>query len=511
MMRRFVTILVMGLTIPVFSGTPLLASNEIMLHKIVGLKVTSGKDNNSLEGTWPFRSLVLRDFEEPDRMEVLEKGVVTFDCCGLGGLGSWSATVDEFGSDCIEETAQSGGTYSVSDDGSLTLTITDPEPHGQVRGYISANDNIAIMRIGEYSAADDHIWQELIVAVKGSAKTFSNADLNGTYHFRSFELHHDNGKVCWGTMTFDGQEGVVDGGATCFRSNGTLEDMEGNGFPILTYTVDSDGSVEIPLPIIAPDAKFTGHLSEDGQVLTLSLAYYDAGSQYVYQFLITAVKEDHTKMFTTADMVGTYHFAGLYFGNFETEGRESDVNWGTITFHEGGTFIVDYSSYSGEGNEGSGQHEGVYTVNPDGSFAVTETTSDSGGSWTGHLTSNGEMIVMARGISPNSIMGRVTDEAGKSVEGITVSLYQDDDDPNNGGNDARDLVAQVSTVDQGYYQFNDLDAPRTYRVHINEGQSGECGEFSEADLYNVEVIDGAATHNQNFELDNEFPDYFPLT
>lgn len=100
-----------------------------------------------------------------------------------------------------------------------------------------------------------------------------------------------------------------------------------------------------------------------------------------------------------------------------------------------------------------------------------------------------------------SLSGTVT-EHGTNVplQGMQVLLFRGDDPNSAGEHDAWIYVATTPTNADGEYLFPNLD-PRQYSVHIEPGSTDISGKhFVRADLYNVQVLEGAETSGMDLEL-----------
>jgi hypothetical protein len=101
-----------------------------------------------------------------------------------------------------------------------------------------------------------------------------------------------------------------------------------------------------------------------------------------------------------------------------------------------------------------------------------------------------------------SITGRVTECTEDGNQAIPLSyvnlvLYESDD-PYWAGRNAWNYVTSSSTDSQGNYSFYNLEA-RQYRIQIFNQTIGDT-HYVEANMYNVQVFEGATTQNMNFQL-----------
>lgn len=87
---------------------------------------------------------------------------------------------------------------------------------------------------------------------------------------------------------------------------------------------------------------------------------------------------------------------------------------------------------------------------------------------------------------------------GKPLEDIYVCLFESDD-PYWAGRGAWNWVTNVRTDDQGHYTFLGL-TERQYHLSISQEQDSEGVHYIEADMYNIQVFDGAETSGIDFTL-----------
>jgi len=116
------------------------------------------------------------------------------------------------------------------------------------------------------------------------------------------------------------------------------------------------------------------------------------------------------------------------------------------------------------------------------------------------LVSQLTLGVVVNQSSPGSISGKVTDyNTGQPLQGINVSIFQSED-PNWAGERAWIWVASTFTNENGEYKFTELE-PRRYHIHISDGVQDSLGRhYGRADLYHVQVFEGAETPNMNLRL-----------
>ncbi|MFW5857519.1 MAG: carboxypeptidase-like regulatory domain-containing protein, partial [Planctomycetota bacterium] len=96
------------------------------------------------------------------------------------------------------------------------------------------------------------------------------------------------------------------------------------------------------------------------------------------------------------------------------------------------------------------------------------------------------------------LSGTVTDANGNALAGVDVTLNQGPD-ANQAGLDAWTHVAGTQTDANGAYRFTGL-AERRYRVHIHPGQKVGDTFYISADIYHIQVFDGAETGGMDIKL-----------
>ncbi len=222
-----------------------------------------------LDGTFYFRSLELIDMSSAIRMAAIYWGSIDFD------NGNWDLTFSGMDSDGSTVSGTRDGTYSMNPDGSFTFTPTAGEP--TYYGQLSADNNVLVMTVGEQKISGNR-HNHLLVAIKDTGYVYSNADLNGTYNYSELQLYNveaasdgdRDGSVSWGTLTFDGA-GTYTSAFDEFDADTNQASHTSSG----TYSVSSNGDVQITVTVLdgqSFSATFSGHLSSDGEILTLTRA-----------------------------------------------------------------------------------------------------------------------------------------------------------------------------------------------------------------------------------------------
>jgi hypothetical protein len=97
----------------------------------------------------------------------------------------------------------------------------------------------------------------------------------------------------------------------------------------------------------------------------------------IYQNKMVAVKGNPAGGFTNADLNGRYWFRRLQIENVEAPYREAAVTYGYIDFSGSGSFSITFTDFGSDGETGSGNFSGTYSVNSDGSFTLQRAGSST--------------------------------------------------------------------------------------------------------------------------------------
>ncbi|NIO17190.1 MAG: hypothetical protein GTN70_09360, partial [Deltaproteobacteria bacterium] len=204
------------------------------------VKIGSGFGNASLTGNHSFRALSFDNFATASpQSEISAIPDMNFD-----GLGSWSGTRQVLTSDGSFGTDSVEGTYSVnSGEGDLDLTVTSSGEN--FSGRISSGGGLIV---ATEQTANTTVNQSIAIAAKKGG-VFSNADLAGTYSFRSLDM--DNfGSLLFPSRAFV-RNAIID-----FNGNGswagTFDEFESGGFPSTgniagIYSVLPGGSITLTI------------------------------------------------------------------------------------------------------------------------------------------------------------------------------------------------------------------------------------------------------------------------
>ena len=105
-----------------------------------------------------------------------------------------------------------------------------------------------------------------------------------------------------------------------------------------------------------------------GLVLVMVIGGALVASAAMYQSKVVGIKQDPAGAFTDADLNGRYWFRRLEIENVEAPDREAAVAYGHIDFNGSGSFSITFTNSGSDGETGSGNLSGTYSVNSDGSF-----------------------------------------------------------------------------------------------------------------------------------------------
>ncbi len=206
----------------------------------------AGATLGSMSGTWRYVAYAF-DPSGPDNTSAL--GFLTFD-----GAGAFTGTSTS-NEDGALSSSTTGGTYSVTADGTLELNF-----FGLIvmRGGVSPSGEVAIVA---GSVGGSSSFPALFVLVRPAGGT-SASDLSGVYSRIAFDNRYASSEYVSGIGVFG-----ADGGGNYMLSN-VRQNTEGliaassglNG----TYTLGVDGTLIIKLPGLDP--LYTGSLSTGGDI-----------------------------------------------------------------------------------------------------------------------------------------------------------------------------------------------------------------------------------------------------
>ena len=385
MIKRLLFILVSGFVMLAVFGEAPAAMGEIRQSKLVAVKEAAGPFD--LDGTYRLRLLYLENFKDIDRGAVILVGSIEFD----SATGTWTVTGNKFFSDGSSGPDAGTGTYTVNPDGSVAFIGGDHDLtwHGDV----SSDSKTFIMTLGDTDAGGD-IVIAIATAVKDEGKLFAVADLDGTYRFRTLEMHRfedadTDAVVSIATIECDGQ-GNWTATYTCFESDGSSDSGTVDG----TYSVNAENSFEFAETGVS-GVDFSADSSSDGNILILTKGKVNQPGG-IAQWIGTAIKEDPTKTFTDADLNGKYRGQWLTLLDYESNDKEAEACYGTFTFDGTGSWTMTANTFDSDGEIDPVTASGTYRVNPDGSFVVAVTSVSPNETWTGDISSDGELITISR-------------------------------------------------------------------------------------------------------------------
>ncbi len=212
-----------------------------------------------LNGTWQFRDLEIRDFEEVDREASACTGTIEIN------NPNWTVDFNCFESDGTSDIDTTSGTYTLSGNTFNFFITGDPEV--LFSAYLSRDGNIMIFTRGSSSGT---IEQFKGIALKKAVKVFTNADLSGAYFFHDaffegFETDGREASISVGTVTFDGN-GNWTATTQAFDSDGSSDPGAASG----TYSVNANGSFTLIVTSETPNATLTGNISGDNNTIIMS-------------------------------------------------------------------------------------------------------------------------------------------------------------------------------------------------------------------------------------------------
>jgi hypothetical protein len=304
------------------------AGGDILLSILFAIK-DEGKlfSVADLNATYRFRDLELHRFEDADTDAVVS--ILTIEC---DGQGSWTGTYTCFESNGSSESGTVDGTYSVNAENSFEFFDTGV-PGVNFSADLSSDGNTLILTKGRITPSGN-IGQWIGTAIKEDpAKTFSEADLNNAYRGQwltllDYESNDKEAEVGYGTFTFDGT-GSWTGTANIFDSDGEIDPVTVSG----TYRVNPDGSFESTVTSGSTNETWTGDISRDGELITMSQAKSTGNGYMVTQDLwIRAVINSEEKgpieaVWKKGGEDTTSRGDRVIWGHFYAS--PSDVTWGS--------------------------------------------------------------------------------------------------------------------------------------------------------------------------------------
>jgi hypothetical protein len=279
---------------------------------------------------------------------------LTFD-----GAGHYSGTDVQSGDGSVGSSAVSG-TYTVTTDGTLTIT---PTGEATDTGGLSADGNTLV---ASHTSA---FYPNVLFGIKQGQTNFSNANLTGTYTTVRYAYNSAGDSSGLSTVTFDGTGNFS--GTDTLNNAGTISSMAVSG----TYTVAADGTLTLST---TGGSTVTGGLSADGNTLVTSQT--TAG---VLPEVLVGIKQGQTN-FSNANLTGNYKMVpyqhistGDRSGLFNVTSAGAGTLSGNGLSNTAGTVISENLFFA-------------YTVAADGTLTVD---SDTLPTVTGGLSADGKTLV----------------------------------------------------------------------------------------------------------------------
>jgi len=214
---------------------------------------------SDLNGTWQERDLEVRDFEEDFREASACKGTIVIN------NPNWNGNFNCFESDGTTDIDTVSGTYTITGN-AFDFFITGYSAVA-FSAYLSRDGNILTFTHGSSSFGDIGLFKG--IALKKTTKTYTNADLSGTYFFHDayiedFGTDNREFSITVGAVTFDGN-GNWTGTANSFDSDGS----SGSGNISGNYSVNSDGFFTLIVTSEVPNGTLTGNISGDNNTIIM--------------------------------------------------------------------------------------------------------------------------------------------------------------------------------------------------------------------------------------------------
>ncbi|MBW1815758.1 MAG: hypothetical protein JRJ60_01210 [Deltaproteobacteria bacterium] len=402
-------VLVAVVVTTMLSGITASVNADVSLSMLGGVKGPStGFTNADLNGTYRIRNFELQDFGESVEKARIGRGSVTFD-----GAGGWTGSVELLNSDETVNNDIVSGTYAMDPSGSFTFTVSGNIPVQTFNGHLSKDPgkNFFVATFGGNRSG--HITQVMVVGVKERATAPTLSSLNGTYIYRQLGVHNFAGLdpdatiiiasiICNGSGGWSGSYTSynVVGGSETGSVSGTYE-VDGKSFD---FYMSGDTSVF-----------FAADLSSNGNVLIASSSA--AGMLDGTQFVATMVKQNSAASFSNASLNGSYNFGQIQLEDYAGVDPKAYVVDATVTCNGTGGFSASFNVVSETGSSFSGTSSGVYSVSPDGSFAMTVTSETPNHNLTGTISLDGHVVTLTRADGGLNVLGELFLDMG------TAGLY----------------------------------------------------------------------------------------
>lgn len=332
------------------------------------------------------------------------------------------------------ETGTESGTYSISPDGTVTMTFTGEED--SATGVLSEDGQTFIISFSEYSENDGYGVFGIGMGVKRGSGFESTLPDNTIYETRVFESGFQGG----GGGQWSAEQMYLVTDRITFMADGTFTtnlitddeltrsigvDQEGgNTFSVTyssetgtesgTYSISSDGTVTLTFTGEGDSA--TGVVSEDGQTFIFSFSEYSENDGYGVFGIGVGVKRGTG--FESSFPDNTVYASGEFESGFL---GGSDGQWSAeqqylvndvFTFMADGTFTTNLitdeeltRSMGSDGNGGNtfsvthssvtGTESGTYSIASDGTVTLTFNDEGEEDVATGILSEDGQTFIFS--------------------------------------------------------------------------------------------------------------------
>lgn len=223
---------------------------------VTALKISdSPLSLSDLNGTWRFHDLEFHNFENVNVSAVTCAG--TLSC----NNGNWNASIECLDSDGSTDTNTDAGTYAVN--GKAFDFYETGHTDVLLSAYQSIDKNTFIYTRSSISESEFYKG----IAVKEGAKTYTNADLSGTYfmhmmYINDIETNDREAGINHGTMTFNGAGNWTFSGQNFESDRPSWSPATASG----TNSVKSDGSYTAINTSETPNQTVIGYISGDDSI-----------------------------------------------------------------------------------------------------------------------------------------------------------------------------------------------------------------------------------------------------
>lgn len=394
MTRRQIAMIIMVLT--AFAILPGSGLAQVDMNLMIAVKQGTGHNVLTMTGGNHFVSFGYYDLQTSAATAETNWGQLGFEVMPFGPSTVY-AFGDAFSSDSGFDTFSESGGYSTSDTGVVDLNLGTTPQTNQGKGYLSANNQyMAIRHATTWTTPPEEIMLKVGLAIKNEGPVAAT-DLNGIFSLREmalFDMGLPGQEACvkWGRVTFSSPTYSISYDSTC-SDRSTMTGADSGTFVKNTnggFTLTPTGSTDI----------ISGWLSANKEILVLSFGNQNNDGR-AHNGMAVGLREV-TGVYSDADLIGTYHVTDLHLYDLEAAAavnRDGTVTWGTITFDGAGGFTFSVNGFDADGTSSTTTGSGIYSVDRDGKiqFDVTEEDGQpSSASFSGHLSSDGELLVMTR-------------------------------------------------------------------------------------------------------------------